>query len=331
MSVRLAAVAAVTTLLLAMGLVTSVSLGARPIGADAVASALLRYDPAREEHRIVRDMRLPRALAAALVGAALAGAGTVLQGLTRNPLASPSLFGLSSGAALASILALSWRLPLGPVPMMAVSVAGAALGALLVFVLGFAAGGGARPVRLALAGAGVSALLSSLSNGIVIQQNLAHDALSWFGRGVQNVGWSELGAFASSAAPGLAVAFLLAPGLTVLSLGEESARGLGQRVAMVYVAGGLIALLLAGGACSLAGTIPFVGLMAPHLARALVGLDYRRIVPCAALLGAVLLLFADLGARLLTAREGSPVPVGLLTTLAGVPFLLRVVRRMDLA
>lgn len=331
MSLRLPAIVTVTTLLLVAGLAASVSFGARPIGADGVASALFRHDPTREDHRIVRDLRLPRALAAALVGAALAGAGSVLQGLTRNPLASPSIFGLSSGAALASILALSWRLPLGPVPMMAVSVAGAALGALLVFVLGFAAGGGARPVRLALAGAGVSALLGSLGNGIVIQQNLAHDALSWFGRGVQNVGWSELGAFAWGAAPGLAVAFLLAPGLTVLSLGDESARGLGQRLAMFYIAGGLIALVLAGGACSLAGTIPFVGLMAPHLARALVGLDYRRIVPCAVLLGSVLLLFADLGARLLTAREGSPIPVGLLTTLAGVPFLLRVVRRMDLA
>lgn len=309
----------------------SILYGARPIPAGAVVSAILRYEPADESQRIVRDYRLPRAVAAGLVGAALATAGAIMQGLTRNPLASPSLFGLSSGAALFGVLGMASGIPMSFLSRMGISVAGATLGAGLVFGLTISFRAAATPVRVALAGAAVSTLLSSLAGGLVHQQGLAHDALSWFGRGVRNVGWVEVGIFAAACVPGMVLAMMTAPGLTVLSLGEEPARGLGQRPETLFAVGGLATLVLAGSAVSLAGTIPFVGLMMPHLARAVVGVDYRRIIPLSAAFGSALLLLSDVVARWLTVKEGSPIPVGLVTTVLGLPFLLSLIRRMRLA
>jgi iron complex transport system permease protein len=326
---KTAALVSIVVVLFLAGLALSIGTGTRPIDAVTVLTALFWPDAADESHAVVRDVRLPRAVASAIVGAALAVAGAVLQGLTRNPIASPSVLGISSGSSLAMILARSAGLSLSAGGILAVAVAGAAGATLLVFGLASMSPHGG-PVRLALAGAGVTALLGSVAHGVIIAQGLAHDALSWFGRGVQNVGWSDVAVLAGAALVGLAIAVVVAPALTVLALGDDAARGLGQRRAAVLVAGGSAALLLTGASVSIAGTIPFVGLMVPHLARAWVGVDYRRVVPLCAVLGAALLLYADLLARFLAVSGGSPIPVGLVTTVLGTPFLLVIVRRMRL-
>lgn len=326
---RTAVLTGIVVALFLAGLALSIGTGPRPIDAATVIAALIRPDAGDESHTVVRDLRLPRAVASALVGAALAVAGAVLQGLTRNPLASPSVLGISGGSSLALILALAAGLPLGSGGLLGVAVVGAAGATLLVFGLASTSAHGG-PLRLALAGAGVTALLGSIAHGVIISQGLAHDALSWFGRGVQNVGWSDVAVLGAAASAGLAIAVVVAPGLTVLALGDDAARGLGQRRLAVLTAGAASALLLTGASVSIAGTIPFVGLMVPHLARAWVGVDYRRVVPLCAVLGAALLLYADLLARFLTVRGGSPIPVGLVTTVLGTPFLLVIVRRMRL-
>lgn len=326
---KTAVLAGFVVVLFLAGFALSIGTGPRAIDATTVLAALFRPDAANESHAVVRDLRLPRAFASAIVGASLAVAGALLQGLTRNPIASPSVLGISGGSNLALILALAAGLPLGAGGLLGVAVAGAAGATLLVFGLASTSSHGG-PVRLALAGAGVTALLGSIAHGVIISQGLAHDALSWFGRGVQNVGWSDVAVLAGAALAGLALAVVVAPGLTVLSLGDDAARGLGQRRLAVLAAGGSAALLLSGASVSIAGTIPFVGLMVPHLARAWVGVDYGRIVPLCAVLGAALLLYADLLARFLAVSGGSPIPVGLVTTVLGTPFLLIIVRRMRL-
>lgn len=326
---RTAAFTGIAVVLFLVGLALSMGSGSRPIDAATVVAALFWPDATDANQAVVRDLRLPRAIASAIVGAALAVAGAVLQGLTRNPIASPSILGISAGSSLALILALAAGLPLGAGGLLGVAVAGAAGATLLVFGLASTSRAGG-PIRLALAGAGITALLGSIAHGVIIQRGLAHDALSWFGRGVHNVGWSDVAILAGAVSAGLLAAVVVAPGLTVLALGDDTARGLGQRRLTLLVLGGSAALLLAGAAVSIAGTIPFVGLMVPHLARAWVGVDYQRVIPLCAVLGAALLLYADLLARFLTVHGGSPIPVGLVTTVLGTPVLLAIVRRMRL-
>ncbi|MDZ7704730.1 MAG: iron ABC transporter permease [Trueperaceae bacterium] len=303
----------------------SVSVGAANIDIRTVWSAIFAYNPDLTAHQIIQEIRLPRVVVGVMVGACFAVAGAVMQGMTRNPLASPSLLGLNAGAGFFLVLAFAFLPGLSYSSLIVVSFLGAAFGASLVYGVGALSRGGLTPVKLALAGAAVAALLTSLTTGLVIYYDLAQDVLFYTAGGVQGVRWKQVVLLLPWFAAGIIGALVIAPNITILSLGDDIAVGLGQRTGLVKVCGTLVTLLLAGAAVAIAGGVGFIGLVIPHIARFLVGLDYRWIIPSSALLGGLLFVLSDLGARMV--NPPFETPVGLITALVGVPFFLYLARR----
>lgn len=303
----------------------SMTVGAANIDLRTVSAALFSYEPELTTHQIVREVRLPRVLLGAMVGACFAVAGAVMQGMTRNPLASPSIMGLNAGAGLFMAVAFVLLPGIGYTGLIIASLIGASVGAALVFGIGTLSRGGLTPVKLALAGATVAALLTSLTTGFLIYFERARDVLFYTAGGVQGARWEQVLLMAPWLAVGLAVAVLLSGHLTVLSLGEEIAIGLGQRAGVTRAALTVVVLMLAGAAVAVAGGIGFVGLVVPHLVRFVVGLDYRRIIPASAVVGGLLVVLADLGAK--SVRPPFETPIGVLTALIGIPFFLYLARR----
>jgi iron complex transport system permease protein len=314
--------AAALVLLLLAGVALSLLVGDVKIDARTVGNALFHYDAASVPQILIHDGRLPRALADVLVGAALAVAGAIMQAVTRNPLASPGVMGLNTGASFAVVLTLALAPAANRPELMLASIGGAAMGVVLVYGVASLSRGGMTPVRLALTGVAVSALLGAIGNGVMIYFELGQDALLWHARGTDGVQWPDLAMYAPLAAVGLLMASTLAPSLGVLSLGEQVARGLGQRTRRAKILAATTVLILVGGAVSVAGPVGFIGLMIPHVVRHLVGHNYRLVIPGAALGGAILMLAADVVARLATTPMKTPVPVGVVTALLGVPFFL---------
>jgi iron complex transport system permease protein len=306
--------------LLLAGLLLSVSYGAADISYSTIVRAVFAFDGLDNDHLILREFRIPRALAAALVGAALGAAGALMQGITRNPLASPSLMGLNAGAGLMLVLGLALSPTLGFTVLIGLSFAGAAVGVTVVFLVGSAQRGGLTPVRLALAGAAVSAFFGAFTSFIIVYYKIGQEVLFYTAGGVQGVQEEQLLFVAPWIGGGLIVALLLSRSVSLLSLGQDVAAGLGLNIVHVRIVAGLAILILAGSSVALAGGIGFVGLVVPHVSRFLTGLDYRWIVPVSAVLGACLLIFADLAARMI--NPPYEVPVGLMTALIGVPFFL---------
>lgn len=310
---------------LIFGLAWSVSVGAANIELATVWRAVFAYNPEETAHQIIQEVRLPRVVIGAMVGASFAVAGAIMQGMTRNPLASPSIMGLNAGAAFFLVLAFVLLPGMSYTGLIIVSFFGAGFGAALVFGIGSLSRGGLTPVKVALAGAAVSALLASMTSGMVIYFNLAQDVLFYTAGGVQGTRWEQVRLMLPWFAVAMVGGLALSRSVTLLSLGEEVAKGLGLQTGLVKALLTLVVLLLAGASVAVAGGVGFVGLVVPHVARFLVGLDYRLIIPSSALLGALLLVLADLGARMVS--PPFETPVGLITALVGVPFFLYLARR----
>lgn len=310
---------------LALGLALSISVGAADIKFVTVWEAVFRFNPDLTQHQIIQELRLPRALAGALVGAAFAVAGAIMQGMTRNPLADSGLLGINAGAGfvLALIFALMPGLPFHY--LILYSFVGAAIGMFLVYGIAAISKGGLSPVRLALAGAAVSALLVAISEGISIAFNIGQDLAFWYAGGVAGTKWLQLKIMGPWVGAGLIGSFMLSRSITLLSLGDEVASSLGQRTGWVKLAGAVLVLVLAGAAVAAVGSIGFIGLVIPHVARYLVGVDYRWIIPCSAVLGSLLTVMADTAARMI--NPPYETPIGALIALIGVPFFLYLARR----
>ncbi len=303
----------------------SITMGAAKIPLSSVWDALFHFDAGNTHHLIVIDLRLPRVLASALVGGAFAVAGAIMQGTTRNPMADSGLMGLNAGAGFALSICFAFLPDLSYMQIILFSFAGAALGAALVNGVASLRRGGATPMRLVLAGAAVSALLAALSQGIAIYFDVAQDIMFWTTGSVAGSNWTQLKIMLPWILGGLLGAIALSRAISLLSLGEEVAKGLGLNTTTVNALSSLIVLILAGASVSVVGAVGFVGLIIPHLARFLVGMDYRFIIPSSAVLGALLMVLADLGARML--NPPFETPVGALTSLVGVPFFLYLARR----
>jgi iron complex transport system permease protein len=303
----------------------AVRVGPRELSTSAVWTALVGTEGPLHERRIVRELRLPRAIVGLLVGASLAVSGAILQGMTRNALASPSLLGLNSGAACAIVLAMSLCSRLDPETLALVSFLGAASGTALVYGVGSLSSRGLTPTRLALAGTAVSAFLASVTSLLLIRLDSLSDVLSWTVGGFGPCGWDSVIILLPIFVPAIVAAACLSHRLTILSLGEESAAGLGLSVRRVRAAGMLLALLLAGGAVSVAGPVASVGLLVPHVARRFVGFDYRSLLPASALGGALTVGVADILARTIPVYR-SEVPAGVFTSILGIPCFFALAR-----
>jgi ABC-type Fe3+-siderophore transport system permease subunit len=309
-------------LLLAGALLLSVMVGAVSVPATAVFQALFGQLDG-QTGMIIREIRLPRAVVGALIGGALAVAGAVMQAATRNPLAAPSVAGVSAGATLAVTILTILGFLSGPI-LAAGAFLGAALGGGIVF--GLAAGKGATPTRLALAGVAVSALLQAVGTGLVMtRESSIATVIAWQAGSLSGKLWTHFHFLWPWVLVGALVAFLLAPWLDIMRLGDEVSVGLGLNLGLARAGALAVTVILAGAAVAVAGPIGFIGLIVPHIARAFFPHRHRLLLPACALGGALLLTLADTAARWLYGPQ--EVPVGILTALLGGPFFVYLVRK----
>lgn len=307
--------------------VFSVGYGEYPIPAFDVIKTVLRLPTTNADDYsfVIYTLRLPRVVAAFLVGTGLAIAGAILQGLTRNPLAAPEIVGVEAGAGLAAVttIVLLPSLPVFVLPIAA--FIGALVAALLVYGLSW--DGGSSPIRLILVGVGVTAIASAFTT-LMITFGEIHDvsqALIWLAGSVYGRTWAQIQALLPWLMVFLPLAIILARELNLLNLGDDIARGLGSRVEWQRGLLLLTSVALAGASVATAGTIGFVGLVAPHLARQLVGTAYEGLLPTSALIGGLLVLLADfLGRSLFAPTE---LPCGIITAAVGAPYFLYLLYR----
>lgn len=314
----------VLAVLLVAALAASIAIGSVPLPLGEVVAAL---GGAREldSHLIVQDLRLPRTLSGVVAGSCLAVAGVLLQGATRNPLASPTLLGITSGGGFAVVLGVA---VLGMPSSYAVWAAflGGAGAAGLALALAGTGRDGMSPVRLALSGAVISLLLSSWTRAILsLNETHSDEVRHWLAGSLAGRDAAALPPLLPLLLVGLVAAVLLARPLDALSLGDETAVGLGQRPGRVRLLAGAVAVGLSAIAVALAGPIAFLGLIVPHLARFLVGSRHRDVLLASALLGPVVLLTADVVGRVVA--PPTEVQAGVLTALIGAPVLVRIASR----
>lgn len=319
---RALAFAAFTLAGLCVVSLASLALGAVNLAPSEVLTGITEATPSLARS-IVWDVRLPRLLDGMLVGAALGVAGALLQVVTRNPIADPTILGVTAAAGFATALALAFD-PLAPTSVQAAAaIAGGLAGGGIIWVM--ASEGGVSPIRLALAGVALSSFLGAGIVGLLSSSRMfLQISLGFLAGGLYGAEWRELTAILPVVLPMLAVAWLLAPGLNVLALGEDVASSLGVGTGRTRLLSLGVAGVLTGAAVSVAGLVSFVGLVSPHLARFAVGSDQRYLVPASALTGALLVASADLLARLVL--RPSELPMGIITAAVGAPFLLYLVR-----
>ena len=274
---------------------------------------------------IIRELRLPREVAAIFTGAALAVSGAIMQGITRNPLADPGLLGLTAGANAALAITIALMPSANYFGIMTACFIGAGVGAAMVFGMGAMRKGGFSPLRIVLAGAAVSAFLYAIAEGVGIYFKISKDVSMWTAGGLMGTAWSQLQAVVPFILIGLLLSIYLSKQLTILSLSEEVATGLGQKTAQIKMILFGVVILLAGASVALAGNLAFIGLMVPHVVRALVGTDYRFILPMSAVAGASFMLFADTLGRVINAPYETPAAA--IVAIMGLPFFLIIVRK----
>lgn len=303
----------------------SVGLGAVAIPFHVLVDAIVSFQPDNIKHQLVWEVRLPRAFAALFIGAALAVAGAIMQGVTRNPLADPSIIGVTQGAGLAIALCFAILSSGSYWMLLGWSFVGSAIASILILVFSNISKEKFSPVTIALAGAALSTLFSALSTGIALYFQVAQDVSFWFSGGLSGTKWDHVYILIPIVFIGLTLSLWISRPLTLLSLGEETSTSLGQSNHITRVIGLIAVILLSSVAVSIAGTIGFIGLIIPHIVRLLVGNEYKWILPSSAIAGALLLLTADVLARMINVPFETPVSA--ITAILGVPILLHLARR----
>lgn len=313
------------TLLLAAVMLLSLAVGAKPIPLGTVLHELFRYDGS-DDGVVVRSLRIPRTLLGLAVGASLGLAGALMQALTRNPLADPGLLGVNAGAAAAVVTALGVLHVASPSSYVWFALAGAGIAAVAVYALGSRGRSAASPVRLALAGAAISAVLGAFISGVVLLDvDTFNDFRFWSVGALAGRDLSVLYQTGPFLLAGIVIALGLARPLNALALGDDTGRALGAHLGRTRALGVLAVTLLCGAATAAAGPIAFIGLTVPHVARSITGPDQRWVLPYSMVLAPTLLLAADVVGRVI-ARPGE-VEVGIVTAFLGAPVFILLARR----
>ncbi|ANY68112.1 iron-siderophore ABC transporter permease [Paenibacillus sp. BIHB 4019] len=311
--------------MLLIAMVLSVSLGSTIFSVSMIVDSIFHFDGSRD-HIILRNVRFPRTIVTVLAGANLAVAGALMQAITRNVLASPGIFGINSGAAAVAVLLMVIYPQVTSSNLVFAAFVGGACAALIVYAMATAFKQTHMAVHLALTGVAIQAMLSAFTQTIIMFNEIQLDRiLFWLAGSVSSRKWEHAAVLLKWSIPALLVAFTLGRSASVLSLGDSLAKGLGQRLALARGLMALIVIVLAGVTVSVTGPIGFVGLIVPHIARQLTGLDYRSVLPLSALCGALLLLLADLLSRYIVFPYETPV--GIVTALIGTPFFIYLARR----
>lgn len=311
----------------------SLAFGSRAIDLSTIWQSLVDYEPGASLQDIVIDQRVPRTLLGILAGACLGGAGTLMQGVTRNPLADPGLLGVNAGASLSVVLAITFLGVTSPSRFIWFALVGAGVATALVYTVGSRGRGGATPVTLALAGTAVTAGMTSIITVLLLshQQTMSTYRFWSVGSLAGRDGPANLattGALLPFLLVGLVLAVISGRQLNLIALGSEVARGLGMRLGVARGVSAVAVVLLAGTATALAGPLVFVGLVVPHAARMMMGPDYRWVLGGALIFGPVLLLTADLLGRVVVPR--SELEAGIVVAAVGAPVMIAIVRRVRL-
>lgn len=312
--------------LLTLVALASLQYGSISLSAADAWNALFHYNPDSYEQTVVRHLRLPRTLIGLGVGAALAVAGAAIQAVTRNPLAGPEILGVNSGAAFGVVAAVYFGQLVEPFQFVWFAFLGGLAAAALVSGVASAGPAGSSPVKLALAGVIVSSLLQSWLTGLLLLDQQTLDVVRfWMAGSLAGRSLEIYRAVLPFLAVGVAGLVALGPHLNVASLGEETARALGLKPHQIRWLVGGFSVLAVGAAVAVAGPIGFVGLAVPHIVRAVVGPDYRWVLPLSVLVGPLLLLSADLLGRVVA--RPAEIQVGIVTAITGAPVLIGLARR----
>ncbi|WP_223591980.1 FecCD family ABC transporter permease [Neobacillus bataviensis] len=291
-----------------------------------IAVDAFTHNNGSNEHIIIQTVRLPRALIASAVGASLAIAGVLMQTLTKNPLASPGIFGINAGAGFAVVVAMTLFSVNSLTAFSGLAFLGAAIAAISVYAIGSFGREGLTPMKLTLAGAAISAMFSSFTQGLlVLDEAMLDQVLFWLAGSVSGRKLETLVSVLPYIGIGWLGSLLIAGKMNILAMGEDVAKGLGLNTGFVKIAIGILVILLAGGSVAVAGPIGFVGIVVPHITRSIIGINHRWVIPFAGMLGAILLLAADIAARYILMP--SEVPVGVMTAIIGTPFFIYIARR----
>lgn len=313
--------------LLAVSVALSFTVGSNPI-APGVVWDVLQGGGSSEARFVVHDLRIPRTVTGVIVGMALGAAGALIQAFTRNPLADPGILGVNAGAAFAIAIGVGFFGLTSSAQFVWPAFIGAFLVTVAVYLIGSAGRGGADPIRLTLAGVALGAVFSGLTTGLTLTNPDAFDHMrSWNAGSLLGRGFDVLGPLVPFVLCALVLALVLTPGLNSLALGEDVARAQGANILGLRIGVIVAVTLLAGTATALAGPISFVGLMVPHVARWLFGVDQRVILTISVLLAPVIVLLSDVLGRVLIAP--AEIPVGIVTAFVGAPVLIVLARRRN--
>ncbi|TCK93330.1 bacillibactin ABC transporter integral membrane protein [Natranaerovirga hydrolytica] len=315
----------ISPILMILSVMLSIVYGAKSIDTETIVHAFTNFDAGNVNHQIIVYSRIPRAIGALLVGGFLGISGAMMQGMTRNYLASPSIMGVSDGSAFVITMAMIFYPGLGSMEMIVVSFVGSLIGLVIVFGIASALPNGFSPVKLALIGTIIGAFLSSLSAALANYFQVSQDISFWYNARLHQLTPTLINIAIPAAIIGLTGAFALSKSVTILSLGEDIAKGLGQNTKVIKALGMIVVAVLTGTSVALVGKIGFVGLVIPHITRFIVGVDYKWIIPCSGVIGAVFLVLCDVISRFM--NYPFETPIGVITSLVGVPFFLYLIRK----
>ncbi|ARA98001.1 MULTISPECIES: FecCD family ABC transporter permease [Geobacillus] len=301
-------------------IIASILYGVKNIDEVTVWKAIFDFDPNDVNHQIVRHSRLPRVIGALLIGAFLAISGAIMQGMTRNYLASPSIMGVSDGSVFTITLCMIIQPGASSLEMIMYSLVGSAVAVGFVFWMASILPNGMSPVRMAIIGMIIGTFLSSISAALSSYFQVSQNVSFWYNARLHQMDPNFIKLAVPFAIVGLTIALMVSKSITILSLGEEISVSLGQKTMVIKALAIASVVILTGISVALAGNIGFVGLIIPHMTRFLVGVDYRRIIPCAGVLGAIFLALSDILSRFL--NYPFETPIGVVTALIGVPFFL---------
>ncbi|ATP39743.1 iron-siderophore ABC transporter permease [Solibacillus sp. R5-41] len=304
----------------------SLAMGQTSISFSLALEVLTQYNPENPDHLIIATSRLARATIALTVGIALAIAGTLIQTLTRNPLASPDLLGINAGAIFFIVFAITWLDLQSMTQYMWFGFLGAAIAGLGVFFLSSLGRDGLTPIKVILAGTALSALFISFTQGmLVIDEQSIQTVLFWISGSIAGRDLNMLFAVLPFLVPAIVISLFIGKAMNIFGSGDDVAKSLGQNVGLLKILMGVLIIVLAGGSVAVVGSVGFIGLIVPHIAKGLVGTDYRWTLPFSALLGAALLIGADILARFLISPM--EVPIGVMTAFIGGPFFIYLAKK----
>lgn len=314
----------VSLLLLGMGLILAIRLGSVSIAFRDIVGSIFDYEETLEK-MLVRDVRIPRALSVLMTGGVLGVTGSMIQGATRNPIAEPSILGVSQGATLVISIFYAMGIAVTTVNVMIASLIGAIITGVIVLSFITKKANNSSITKILLAGTAMSTFFVSLTTVIGLLSNQSQMIGFWVSGGFRNASWSDFSLISLVGLMGVGIAIFLAPKINLLNLGDDVAIGLGENPNRIRSITLLVMIPMCAAAVAVGKNIAFVGLIVPQIVRKVLGEDYRKVIPCSFLLGAVLLNYADIAARMIF--DPYEMPIGIFTSLIGIPFFIAIARK----